>query len=123
MEKLHNWVPAIFVMSIIFLMSSATGQVIDDAGLNNNTIQISGHAILFSALCIAFYKATKDIYASIVLSIFYGVLDEIHQIFTVARNPSLFDVKVDTISILFAALILWKLQHLLPKKLENWLNN
>ena len=121
MNSIKNWVPAIFLMSIIFLLSSATGQTIESSGLGKESIQINGHLFLFFFLCIAFYKATKDIAASIILTVFYGVLDEIHQTFVYLRSPSIFDIKIDTVGALLGGLILWKLLPLLPEKLKNWL--
>ena len=36
---------------------------------------------------------------------------------------SIFDIIVDSLGALLAGILLWKLQHILPKKLSNWLNN
>ena len=108
-------------MAVIFMMSTVTGPAIDKSGLGKEVIQINGHLFLFFLLCIAFYKATKDVVSSMVFTIFYGVLDELHQISTYLRNPSLFDIKIDTIGAVLGGFLLWKLQRLLPKILKSWL--
>ncbi len=110
-------------MLIIFMISSMTGTTINEKGLDNELLQINGHFVLFFLLCLAFFKATKNIALSIFLSALYALFDEFHQIYTLLRSPSFFDIKVDTLGAVFAGLILWKLQHLLPKKLKSWLNN
>lgn len=110
-------------MLIIFILSSTPGQTINDLGLGNETLHISGHSILFFLLCFGYYKGTKNVVLSIVLTIVYGVIDEYHQKFTPYRSSTMFDIYTDSFGALFAGLILWKLQYLLPKKLKNWLNN
>ena len=122
-DLLINLIPSLIVMTIIFISSSTPGQVINETAFGSPKLQISGHYFIFTLLCIAFYKAVKDISLSIYLSIFYAIIDEIHQSFVPMRSASLFDIFTDTFGILVAGLILWKLQHFLPKKLKIWLNN
>lgn len=122
-NKFKNWIPAVLVMTIIFIFSSTPGSVINEMGFGNENLHVSGHSIMFFVLCFAFYKATKDAYISTVLTSIYGILDEFHQISTVLRSASYKDIYTDTISAVLAGLILWKLLSVLPKKLENWLSN
>ena len=119
--KFKIWIPALFMMLVIFTASSIPGQNIDSAGLNNERLQISGHFIFFVLLCFSYFKATKNIFYSVLLTVLYAIFDEIHQMFTPLRSSSLFDIGVDTLGALISAGILWKLQHILPKKLKNWL--
>lgn len=123
MKKFKNWVPAILIMTVIFVLSSISGPAIDNAGLKKASLQISAHFILFMFLTIAFYKSTKNIPLSILLTILYAITDEIHQIFTLLRSPSLFDIYVDSLGSFISGFLLWKLQLILPKKLKNWLKN
>lgn len=116
-----NWIYPIIVMSVIFFLSSLPGDVINNNGLGNNNLHISGHSLLFFVLCFSFYKSTKDIGKSIILSVFYGLLDELHQKYTPMRSSSMFDLYTDTIGAVFAGLILWKSSLILPKKLNIWL--
>lgn len=110
-------------MLVIFLSSSTTGTTINETPLNTESRHIVGHLVAFSLLTISFYKATKSLLKSILLSVVYAFLDEYHQKFTLGRSPSLFDIKVDIIGALVAGLFIWKLQAFLPKKLKNWLNS
>ncbi len=112
-----NWLPAIGMMVIIFISSSTPGRVVDASPFASPLAQIRGHLVLFFLLCLSYYIATKNIFISILLTVFYGVADELHQIFTPWRSPSLFDVKVDTLAALLAGGVLW----ILPKRLKNWL--
>jgi VanZ family protein len=118
-----KWLPAILIMGILFAMSSATGKTVDELGMGKPGIQLNVHLVMYFLLCIAFYKATKDVVTSTIFTVFYGVFDELHQLFTLWRNSSLFDIKIDTLGAILAAVILWKLQHILPKKLKIWLND
>ena len=120
-QAVKKWIPSIIVMAVIFGLSSITGPVINAAGLNKQVYQVNAHFFLFVILCFTYYKATKNIFNSILLTIIYAVLDETHQIFTLFRSSSTFDIFVDTIAALISGGMLWKYQHILPKKLRNWL--
>ena len=111
------------MMAIIFAVSSVHGKVINEVGLGSETYHINGHFALFVLLCFAFYKATKNVERSILLTILYSFTDEFHQKFTPGRSSSLFDIYVDSAGALLAGLCLWKLQQYLPNKLKTWLKN
>lgn len=123
MKKFRDWVPAILIMTVIFILSSIPGPAVDAVGLNKHEFQVSAHFILFMVLTIAFYKPTKNILLSIFLTILYAFTDELHQIFTLLRSSSLFDIYVDSLGSLISGFFLWKLQPILPKKLKNWLKS
>lgn len=117
------WIPALIWMGFIFFLSSLSGPTLKSVGLGSESIHIDGHFMLFVILCPLYFKATKSAKISLLLSILYAVLDEIHQIFTPFRTPSLFDVSIDTMGASFSIFMLWKLLPILPKKLKNWLLN
>ena len=123
MKKFKDWIPALLIMAVIFILSSIPGPTIDGAGLKKASLQISGHFILFMFLTIALYKSTKNIPLSILLTILYAITDELHQIFTYMRSSSLFDIYVDSLGSLISGFFLWKFLPSLPKKLKNWLKN
>ena len=123
MVRINNWVYPLAVMTIIFIVSATPGETINAVGLGYEPLHINGHFFLFFLLCISFFKATKNLINSILLTILYGILDEAHQILTPFREPSFFDIYVDTLGALSAGVLLWKLQCILPKKLINWLNS
>lgn len=123
MIKLAKWFPAIAVMMTIFVVSSVRGTTINEIGLGKESYHINGHFVLFVFLCISYYKATKSILLSVLFTVIYGVLDELHQLFTPGRSSSFFDIFVDSMGAVLSGLMLWKLQPYLPKKLKNWLNS
>lgn len=123
MPKLKNWIPSIIMMLVIFLVSSISGATIQKTVLDNNTVQINSHFMLYFLLCIAYYKAVKDIPTAIIYTTIYAFTDEYHQMYTLLRSPSFFDIKVDVVGALIAGLLLWKLHFLLPKSFKNWLEN
>lgn len=121
MSKLGAYIPAIIVMSIIFAVSATPGEAINSAGLGYEPLHVNGHFFLFFLLCFCYYRATHNILMSVVLTVLYGVVDELHQLYTPLRSPSIRDVSVDTLGALLAGIILWKLLHILPKTLKAWL--
>jgi hypothetical protein len=118
---LHKWLPSIIVMAVIFVMSSIRGPVIDAAGLGKESYHINAHFFLYVLLSAAYFKATKNIFYSVIMSFMFAVLDETHQLFTPFRSSSLFDIFVDTAGAIISGVTIWKFQHILPKKLKNWL--
>jgi len=119
---IKKWFPAILMMLVIFGVSSIPGGVISESGFDREAYQINAHFVLFIILCLTFFKATKNILLSIILTALYGGVDEFHQRFVPLRNSSILDMNVDTFGGLISGLILWKFQHILPKKLKDWLN-
>lgn len=123
MTMLKRWLPAVTVMTIIFIMSSLTGKIIREAGLGDEGYHISGHFILFFFLCISLYKGTKNVGFSILFTVLYAFTDETHQLFVSERAASFKDIATDSISAFVAGAILWKFYQNLPSKLKNWLSN
>lgn len=121
MKILKNWIPAILMMFLIYGLSSIHGDVIRQSIVGNESSEISGHFILFIILSIALFKATKDIPLSIVMTVSYAVLDELHQLSTPGRSCSISDLGVDTLGAIISGIFLWKLLPALPKKLKNLL--
>lgn len=121
-KTLVNWLPAIVWMLAIFVLSATPADTLNNAGLGSDPIHIDGHFALFLILCITYYKATKSVLKSLILTIIFAFTDEFHQRFTPGRSSSMFDIYIDTIGALISVLLLWKLQVILPKKLKNWLN-
>lgn len=120
---LKNWLPAWAVMAVIFMLSSLSGQTINDAGLGRESYHINGHFLMFFVLCLSFYKATKSIGLAFIFTVIYAFLDEFHQYFVPLRSVSTKDIITDVFAALMASVFLWKLSQLLPNKLKIWLNN
>lgn len=120
-SKTKNWVPAIFIMIIIFSLSSMKGTTVDEVGLGRHAYQVNGHFLLYFSLCIAFFKATKNYIYSPLYTILYGLSDEIHQTFVPGRNFQIFDLGVDSIGILLALIFIWIIVQKTSGILKNWL--
>lgn len=95
--------------------------MIKQSVFGSESSEISGHFILFIILCIAFFKATKDMPLSIVMTVCYAVFDELHQLSTPGRSCSISDLGIDTLGAIISGIFLWKLLPALPKKLKNLL--
>lgn len=123
MKKIINWLPALVVMTVIFTLSSQPGEVVNSTVANTESVQKIGHVIMFMILCISYFKATKNIPLSILLSLLYAIFDEYHQSFTADRSSSFSDIFVDVLGASVSGIFLWKVLPNLPKKLKNLLLN
>ena len=117
MSGLKRWFPAFVIMGIIFALSSVRGEVINTTPAGNAPTQMIGHFLLFFTLCLSYYYATGDILVSILLTILYGIFDELHQLNTPLRSASLFDIKTDTLGALTSGVfLLLRRKFMLRKK-------
>lgn len=121
MKKMKKWLPAVVIMLVIFILSSVQGSVIDSVGLGKESYHINAHFFLFVLLCVAYYHATGQVFLSIVLTITFGIFDELHQLFTPYRSSSFFDIQVDSFGALIGGLAAWKSLPAIKKKLKNLL--
>ena len=121
MKNIKNWIPALVVMTVIFTLSSAPGDVVNSTVAKHESVQVIGHFILFMVLCLTYFKATKNILLSLLLSVLYAFFDEFRQSFTLNRSSSLKDIFTDTSGALISCIFLWKLLPKTPKKLKDWL--
>ncbi|KKS31418.1 MAG: hypothetical protein UV00_C0005G0050 [candidate division WWE3 bacterium GW2011_GWF1_42_14] len=106
-------------MGVISILSSIKGPYIDAVGLGKESYHINAHFFLFVALCISYYYATGKVALSVVLTIIFGIFDELHQIFTPFRNASLFDIQVDSLGAVIGGIISWKFWPKIQNKLKN----
>ncbi len=116
-----KWLPAIIMCSVIFAISSIHGTTVNSIGLGRESYHINGHFVLYMLLCISFYKATKNYWSSTLLSGVYAISDEFHQTFVPGRSWENFDLLVDSLGIVLAVFIIWKITHIQSNKLKTWL--
>lgn len=69
----------------------------------------SAHIFLFGVLAALLWRATGSNVLTLLLVLFYGVLDEWHQSFVPGRTPRLTDVGFDVAGALIALVICWAL--------------
>ena len=108
----HNklsWAITIFGAVAIFYISSLTFQSV---GYTSNLKSILYHFFAFfffsAFLGISIIKGKKKYPLFLVvflISVMYGITDEIHQFFVPGRYTSLFDVGIDSLGTLFATMI------------------
>ena len=116
------WGPVLAWMAVIFVLSSQPSLPSAPEALLDLVIKKGGHFVEFAILAVlcfrAFVKAGADWVAkrpwlwSLVVSIGYAGLDEVHQSFTPNRHPQVSDVLVDGAGIVLALVaIVWSRQQ------------
>jgi VanZ family protein len=120
-QIIKKWTPVILIMMIIFAISSVPGQTVQDVGLGDDGIHITGHFLMFFILTLALFRATGNIALSIAISVIFALTDEFHQRYTPGRSASIKDVLTDGTASLAAGLLLWRYYPKLPAKLRSLL--
>ena len=104
LNGLWYWLPAISVMALIFWMSSwpvaEFFQPLDWRLLGFKFLHMTEYGILALTYLFALQKTSPlapraCFTTAILLTILYGITDEIHQVFTPLRSPQLIDIFSD----------------------------
>lgn len=64
---------------------------------------------LFLMICLSKGNDNDGIYLAVLFSLFYAVLDEVHQLFVPNRAADVFDLFIDSIGILFSYLFYFRI--------------
>lgn len=104
---LPRWIPALLVMSVIFLFSSRSSTELPNFLSWDYAIKKAGHVVEYGLLALTFFFALrfekKSRWLAWLLAILYAATDEFHQLFVPGRHPSLMDIVVfDNIGVLTA---------------------
>ena len=95
MNKLLRWLPAILLMTVVFLLSSIPSEEMPDIGSWDSLVKKGGHMLGYGMLALAFWYALgwepKHAWTALFVTVLYGLSDEFHQSFVPGRNPSLWD--------------------------------
>jgi VanZ family protein len=109
---LLRWIPSIFIMGIIFLLSSLPASRIPYYGLLDTLIKKGGHALGYGLLGLSYYYALPRSLSrlsrsalALVMSVLFALSDEFHQSFVLGRTSSLVDVAIDGAGAAFALLV------------------
>lgn len=107
---LPRWIPALLMMTIIFIFSSFSSPELPNFLGWDYAIKKTSHAIGYGLLALAFYYAlhfnSKYHWLAWLFAILYSATDEFHQSFVPGRQPSLIDVFVfDNVGAIVALLI------------------
>lgn len=107
----HNklsWIITILIVGIIFYISSLSFEITPTGGFKWQTIIYHFYAFFFLTIFLLIslikgkLKNKNLIFIGIILAIFYGISDEIHQIFVPGRVCAISDVLIDSIGIFLA---------------------
>ena len=107
-----RWLPALFMMGAIFLLSSLPSDRIPDYGTLDFVVKKGGHAIGYGLLGISYYVALPQRLSrfyrgttALLMAILFALSDEFHQSFVQGRNSSLRDVFIDGVGAALALLL------------------
>lgn len=106
-----SWIITFLIALTIFYVSSLTAEETAGAA-SHGANAIAYHTIIFFVL--AFFllmsvvrgKNQKLIFHALIISVLYGLLDELHQYFVPGRSSAFSDVLLDSIGI-FSAFIIY----------------
>jgi VanZ family protein len=102
MKRVLLWTPAVLQMAFIFAASSVPGSQLP-SGIWDKLAHLLVYAALGAFLMLPLSRGRMagitgaSAAAAVVISLLYGVSDEIHQMFTPGRSPDVMDVVADTI--------------------------
>lgn len=102
---IRQWGPAVLVMAVIYIASSAQGSDLPRYGTWDFIAKKGGHLFGYALLAAAYFHALnkgRDVTAgqcigALFLAFLYAITDEFHQRFTPGRTPSAQDVLIDTV--------------------------
>jgi VanZ family protein len=112
---LVRWLPAIVVMTGIFLASSVSGLRVTDEPQVDRPLRALGHLATYACLAAFVLYALvgrrrpgwRDIVAAFLITLAYGLADELHQSLVPDRNGRLADVLVDGAGALVGLVVAW----------------
>ncbi len=110
---LHAWGPAAALMAVIFVVSASSSPPRLPASVSD----VTAHAIAYAVLAVAVLRALTGadfsritgggVLLAVVLTVAYGLTDEIHQSFVPGRTPELRDLAADTVGAVAGAALGW----------------
>jgi len=117
MRKIRLWLPVIFWMALIFFLSSRPSTSVSSNAIFEFLFFKGLHIIEYGVLFVLVHQAVqktlnlsfqKTVFLSLLLTIIYGISDEIHQLFVPTREGRLRDVFIDAIGAFLGNLVIKK---------------
>jgi VanZ family protein len=102
---------AVIYMGLIFIISSIPGEALPETTISDKFLHLVEFGILSWLLGKAFRTAKKEFFIkqagilAIIITILYGISDEIHQSFVSHRSTEFYDVIFDGIGAILAQAI------------------
>src|SRR5215207_4888460 len=96
--QISKWLPALFMMMVIFLMSARTSSELPNFDWADTIVKKAGHMVGYAVLALLYWRAfdlkKEKRWVAWILAISYAVTDEFHQSFVPGRHPSPWDIVV-----------------------------
>jgi VanZ family protein len=93
---LRSWGPALFLMAVIFAVSSRPSNELPYFGGWDYLVKKGGHALGYGLLALAYWRGLNmernNKWIAWGLAVGYAITDEFHQSYVPGRHPSVFDV-------------------------------
>jgi VanZ family protein len=110
LSVMPRWIPALFMMIVIFIFSSRPGDSLPNFLSWDYFIKKTGHAIGYALLALTYFHwlkyDEKRYWLAWLLAVAFSATDEFHQSFVPGRHPSAIDVLVfDNIGAMFGLLL------------------
>lgn len=110
MPKLPRWLPAVVLMTAIFLFSSTPSSDLPYYGFWDALVKKGGHMTGYALLALSYWYwlgfNPKKGWLAWLLAVLYAASDEFHQSFTPGRHSSIQDVLIfDNLGALLAVLL------------------
>lgn len=109
-----RWVPALFLMSVIFALSSRSSTELPNFGGWDYFAKKLAHGIGYGLLALSYFRALPGRRYKLAwfLAVLYSLTDEFHQSFVPGRKASLVDVFVfDNLGAIVALFLQYKIQR------------
>ncbi len=96
---IYLWLPVIIWASFIFYLSSIPQLELTNEPIGNFLTRKAAHIVEFAVLGSLILRALKrkNYYLAILLSVVYGIFDEIHQTFVPTREFHFSDIGFDAV--------------------------
>lgn len=98
MKNILRWLPALFLMTLIFVLSSIPSEEMPSFGFWDTLVKKGGHMLGYGVLALALWFAMqwtqKYTWLALFLTVIFALTDEFHQSFVPGRHASLLDALV-----------------------------
>jgi len=96
--KIRKWLPALFVMGLIFWFSNHPSNELPNFDWADKLIKKTGHVVVYAMLAGSYLYAldmrVDKSWLAWLLAILFAATDEYHQAFVPGRHPSVWDVLI-----------------------------
>ncbi len=117
-QTIFLYVPVIIWCGLIFAVSNRPTISTVDSYAIDFALKKLAHFIEYFILGVLVYRATKNIWISIIFCITYAISDEFHQSFIPGREPRGRDVIIDSLGSITAVITWNKLSQKIKSKLK-----